>query len=128
MKHCEPAIKSLLTSHNKCNTQRSVFFYTGGVMNTFLGLSDPNKLNLTENFRVCSNLAKQIDDSFQQPTINTTSTPGINTSSPPVSQKRVYYHSHHTRGQPNPYVRLSNLKGIRVSAPNLKKYIKNNRV
>ena len=53
--HCEPEVKRLFTTHNKCNKKISARLFSGSVIKYFLGLSEG--LEDAKEYRVCNNVA-----------------------------------------------------------------------
>ena len=65
-KHCDPEVKRLFPTHQRCNLIKEAQTFTGKQINHYLNL--PDALEKSKNYRVCSNIADKIKNLSAFPT------------------------------------------------------------
>ena len=144
--HCDTEVKSIFPSHNKCNKIIPPSSITGRIVNNYAMTKGCTSLCLDEDkkYRVCSNLSNEIFK-YQKERYGNITTPKITPPDqhsevvpdlkrrcsprlaerekeevPPPAKKKLAMetrtHRHHTRSQPNPFIRdINKLKVLFVS-------------
>ena len=65
LKYCDPAIKTIVTGHIKCNKTKDPSEFSGKELNKYLGLHGRG-LEEDKNYRVCSNIADRVREKKSQ--------------------------------------------------------------